>query len=75
MEIERAGEVFPIEDDKIYTVATYSWTGGGGDKYYPFARKKAVESYVTDSDVLAETIRYTRGVVEKSKDGRIVVKK
>ncbi|MCF4112932.1 MULTISPECIES: bifunctional metallophosphatase/5'-nucleotidase [Dethiosulfovibrio] len=75
MEIERAGEVFPIEDDKIYTVATYSWTGGGGDKYYPFARKKAVESYVTDSDVLAETIRHTAGIVEKSKDGRIVVKK
>ncbi|MDD4836286.1 MAG: 5'-nucleotidase C-terminal domain-containing protein [Dethiosulfovibrio sp.] len=75
LEVKKGDEWKNVEDDGEYTVAVYSWTGSGGDKFYTFGSKKGQDFYVSDSDVFAETVRHTDGVVDPVVDGRITIKR
>lgn len=75
LEIKRGEEWKPVEEIEDYTVSVYTWVGGGGDKYYIFASKKGQDLYISDADVLAETVRHTDGIVDPVVDGRITIKR
>lgn len=75
LDLRKGDQWIPVADDDEYSVATYSWTGSGGDKFYVFAAKKGKDIYVSDADVFAETVRHTDGIADPKLDGRITINK
>jgi len=58
----------PIEDDKLYTVATNDFILTGGDKYDFSNAQNVVDTFVPIRDVMVEAIKKTGSITPKAVD-------
>ncbi|MDY3868695.1 MAG: 5'-nucleotidase, partial [Pyramidobacter sp.] len=74
VEIDRGGVYEPLDPAAVYSVTLYQWTADGGDKFYTTANLPKIDTYVTNTDVIAEYMRHFDGPFRLPPLGRMIFK-